>query len=106
MVDKLIRWIIRLLMRHGYRVLDEDEYFGMISVQNKTAKALSGFNSEMEYARKIFEQQIECLNKLDTRITDLEKWQQQAEPRIAEKNELSQAISEWINGEKAPDDGR
>ena len=112
MVEKLIQWIIRLLTRHGYRVLKEDEYYKLIAEPDnrkhqidELIKRYSFTCKEVNAVKMDADKYYNCLNKLDTRITDLETWRkEQPEPvKTANEYTLKEMLAEWINGEGAHD---
>ena len=110
MVDKLIRWIRRILMRHGYRVLKEDVYYKLIAEPDnrkyqidELIKRYSFTCKEVNAVKVDADNLFDCLNKLDTRISDLEKWREEQPEHIKQASEytLKELIGEWVNGEGA-----
>ena len=105
MVDKIIRWIVRLLYRHGYVIASKDEYAYLINKVD--AKAIAGI--ERDYLRldtKVNEFSTATVNDIcacEERITTLEQQQNELKQK-ADNYTASDIINEWLNGEAAPGD--
>ena len=112
MVDKLISWIVRLLKQHGYIVLKEDERFHVDAViENHTRQIanhthqIAALKAALELDSGDLKSLFDCLNKLDTRLIELEKWRKEQPEHIKQASEytLKELIGEWAFGEGAND---
>lgn len=110
MVARLIEWFARLLTRHGYRVIKEDDYIvlgNIISESHYNKQQITTLQEqyalackEIDASKRLSDDLFRCLCKLDTRITALEKWcEEQPEP-VKNSDNLSQIVYEWLNGEE------
>ena len=94
MVEKIVRWIVRLFSRHGYIIVSADEckYF--------YAKADSGLTTAI--TRDII--------GLENRISALEAWRDEQpekppeEPSNSNEPTFTELLNEWLNGEERPDE--
>ena len=91
MVKKIIGWLLNLAAKHGYKLVTYDDTVHMI---NSCDAGTINRIAKLE----------ERIVLLQSRVENLEQWQQQAEPKINERNEISIMVDEWINGEAASGD--
>ena len=91
MVKAIIAWISRLLGRHGYVLLSNEEYVNLLNVNARTRREVNDFKKDT----------VNVVSRLDRRITELEAWKdaQPPEPKPGETYTAAQLLDEWINGE-------